>query len=209
MGVREDESVNYQFSDTSAKRSRSDAKPNINLVRSVNPFLSSLEIKAIRKEGIGYKDSGDVGKITYLVERDVKTVLFASKDNRERVLGLSAGSLRLLFWIVYTIESNQDVYWLNRPKYMRDANVSLNTVKTALGELQSCKIILPTEIKDVYFIDPSLFFSGSRLKCFEENVVVNDSNVTLEKKDDSGSGFAVMTSGATNEQFRDAINNVF
>jgi hypothetical protein len=85
----------------------------------------------------------------------------------------------------------------------------LNTVKTALGELQSCKIILPTEIKDVYFIDPSLFFSGSRLRCFEENVVVNDSNVTLEKKEERGSGFAVTTTGVTDQRFRDVINDVF
>jgi hypothetical protein len=75
--------------------------------------------------------------------------------------------------------------------------------------LQSCNVILPTEIKDVYFIDPSLFFSGSRLKCFEENVVVNDSNVTLEKKDEKGGGFSVTTNGASDEQFKDAINNAF
>lgn len=208
--VGEDESVKNQFSDK-PKRTRSDSKPNLHLVKAVNPFLSELKVDVVRREG-GYErtSDGDFRKSTFFTEKDTRVYLYANPVNRAKVLGLNASGMRLFVWMLYTLERGMDCWWLNVKRFMKEADVSLNTVKAGVSDLISRNIIAKTDIKDVYFIDPSVVYLGNRLTDFEDRVVVVNGTVSLEKQDVLGSSSSVsLDYDMSDDEFERKINDVF
>lgn len=210
IGVGEDESVKNQFSDN-LKRTRSDSKPNLHLVKAVNPFLSTLRVDVVRREG-GYErtSGGDFRKSTFFTEKDTRAYLYTNPVNRSKVLGLNASGMRLFVWMIYTLDRGMDCWWLNIKRFMKEANVSLNTVKAGVSDLISCGIISRTDIKDVYFIDPSMVYLGNRLTDFEDMVFVVNGTVSLEKQDVLGASSSVfLDEDLSDNDFESMINDVF
>ena len=76
-------------------------------------------------------------------------------------------------WIQVKIIAGEDIININRTKYMNDSNVgSINTVRESITELCVNKIITPTHIQGIYYINPAVFFKGSRIKKYPDNIKV-------------------------------------
>ena len=216
MAVTRDESVNNQISDKSGLKTHGNSSPNLNLISELNPYLEEFVLTAVRRDG-GYERDvhGNYVRSTFLTEKDDRTHVFLSAENKSRVASLSVGGLRLYVWIIYTIKIKEDKYWLNTKKFMREMGVTINTMKSAIKELIDKRIILPTSVKYVYFIDPKMIYRGSRLDEYEDKIEVVDSRVSVKKdflkSADKGNG---VIEGHIDDNVSDAdfiknINDIF
>jgi hypothetical protein len=197
MGVGKDETVNNQISDS--RKKRSDISPSLEMVKVLNPFEDGFEVLGVRREMGYYRDSGgNYQKNTFVSEKHEKTSLYITAENKEVLMGLGASGMRLFIWLCYTIKPRQDKYWLNVPKFMREANISLNTVKSGIKELIDAGVIALSDVKGIYFVNPRFLFRGNRVDVYEDLVRVIDSRVSLEKREDKG-----------DEEFTNDINNIF
>ncbi len=135
-----------------------------------NPFIDDLFIEI---KGFKSNDT-DVH-----IEKEVYTKLYKTSEKRKLFFSLREKSRSLLTWIFYTIKPGEDIIFLNKDLYMKEANVSINTFKEAVKELIETKFICNTDIKEYYWINPVYFFSGNRLKKYADKVSIVPSKNNL------------------------------
>lgn len=132
-----------------------------------NPLLTGFKIDVTELEDKNTFESQDgilLHKLFYF-ERERSTKLYINPNNRKLINELSNNSKCLLFWIMFKIPANTDYLKITAKKYMNENNInSINTFKAALVELQANLIICASAVKDVYFINPRLIYSGNRVK---------------------------------------------
>lgn len=145
---------------------------------SLNPFSNQLSFKATELYTKEYRDSGCGIRLpkTVMLDQVPHTKVFITADLRQRTMGLSKCALQVYMWFIFHTVNGKDYTKFNRSAYMREAGItSPNTVKTGINELIRYEFIAETAEKDVYWINPLLFFCGDRLKAFPNRLrVVNE-----------------------------------
>ena len=147
-----------------------------------NPFtqkkILSIEVSnIIDKSAFTRHQDGVLLHKVITVEREPAAKLYQSPENRKIVSSLSNNAKSLFIHILYRLEPGQDEIILNIKNYMDENKInSINTVKSAITELQQNQIIHQTtqnaKKHTIFFINPNFFFSGSRIKAFPENLKV-------------------------------------
>jgi hypothetical protein len=142
-----------------------------------NPFSFSLKIQATKifDHKQHYLDNdGVMMPKSYIIEREQTTKIYVSAAARKLVSGLSSSAHRLLFHILYEIDTNCDYIELDAKFYMKMNGIkSIKTYNEALRELCRNNFIAQTiDYKSVYWINPTLFFSGNRISKYPNNVSV-------------------------------------
>jgi len=106
-------------------------------------------------------------------EKDKYCRLYNSPESRMLVSKLKPYAKELLIWLIYELDAGKDYVWLNRERYMEEAGVkSPTTVSLAVKELRFGEFIMPSNVREIYYINPKHFFFGSRINAFKENVLV-------------------------------------
>lgn len=109
----------------------------------------------------------------YYFEIQPFTKIVKTPENRILIAGLTNAALKLFNWIQFEIITNQDFILINPDRCKTENKFKSNkTYYNALTELKKKEIIAPAQIKHVYFINPRLFFSGSRVKKYPQSVEV-------------------------------------
>lgn len=110
----------------------------------------------------------------YKVSRDEFVRIFTAAHNRKLIASLGNSAKSLYLHVLYSLESGKDWIKLNGARYMAENSVgSINTYKSALSELVQLNILREiSDHKGVYWINPRLFFCGSRIKKYPDSVVV-------------------------------------
>lgn len=139
-----------------------------------NPFIKDLVIPVATMPVRGqYKKDkdGDLLPAYIDIESERMCKLYVTAEKRKKVNALPGSSKELLLWIYYEIELGDDYLWINRLRYMTENNISSSTTyRTALDGLMKGGFISRTNVNAVYWINPALFFSGSRAHKFPKNV---------------------------------------
>jgi len=118
-------------------------------------------------------------------ERDGSVKLFTRKSNREKINALSFPSKEMFLWILSTVEWGSDLYCMNRGLYMLEQGVaSYNTYKKAVDGLVNGGVIQGTTVKDVFWINPKIFFKGSRANKYPDKVTYYEPGVRDEEEED-------------------------
>lgn len=140
-----------------------------------NPFLALLKIRVFKnKTGDKYHhdDKENIwsnAEVEFEAENYCKVFCDAAK--RLNMVELSPRAKDLLLWLIYEAENGKDYLWLNKVRYMEECRVgSINTYRSALNELIGVAFIIRTNHTDVFWINPSLFYNGNRIKKFPDNV---------------------------------------
>ncbi|WP_312697066.1 replication/maintenance protein RepL [Sphingobacterium mizutaii] len=129
----------------------------------VNPLITNLvvPVRLMRKK--------NQEEIEFDMDKNCK--IFIESANRKLVNELSSRSKEMFLWIIYTLETGRDHFWLNRQRYMKEMGIaSQTTFKAAIDPLIQKNFICKTTVRGVYFINPSIFYSGSRVNNFPEKV---------------------------------------
>lgn len=139
-----------------------------------NPLVGESFKIIVRKmiEGGKYRQDGDVLiPLEVEVEKEDYVKVYVKPENRKIINALTDTSKRLYIWIMYNIEHGSDWIWINKKLFMSEVHISsLNTYKKAVEELARYNLIHFTAIKDVFWINPRLFFAGSRVNKYPKNV---------------------------------------
>lgn len=111
---------------------------------------------------------------TFESEQIPSVKLYISKENRFKVNQLSVGAKELFMWILFACPKTEDLYWLNRKRFMYECNVkSLTSYLKYVKQLTKANIIAPTgQTKDVFWINPNFFFRGDKLEKYKDYKVL-------------------------------------
>lgn len=139
-----------------------------------NPFNDTdflIPTNTAREAG-KFVAEGDLLLPSYYDMEDEDIVkIYVSADNRKVVTMLSGNALRLFMWIGYELEYGNDMVWINRKRFMAEADIcSLNTYKKGLGELTRYGLIVLSTTPEVYWINPRYLFKGSRIKKYANKI---------------------------------------
>lgn len=153
-----------------------------------NPFTYSPEfIVKVREveaeQEFVHRDSIKEGVLTkapvkfkspYVVEQQIYTKIYRSKDLRKIEMGCSPRAVHLLRFIEYTINPGDDFIWINKDMYMSESDCTRNTYQGAIDELMRYGLIYMTPYTDVYWINPQFLFCGNRIKKYPNNLKDSD-----------------------------------
>jgi len=141
-----------------------------------NPFSYSLIIEVTKRYDSGkFKLSHDgvMIPISQLLERQQSTKIYHCNGFVDMVCNLSDKAMRLYMYIVHSINSNEDYIKINYKLYMSKNNIKdKRTYTNAVNELIRYNFIAATGFDNVYWINPNIIFSGSRINKYPDNVVV-------------------------------------
>lgn len=143
-----------------------------------NPFSQELVVEATRyvDEGIIIDDNGEKILASHLIEKQKYTKLYHIAGGCTKAMALSSGALRMFVFIAYHLDGTKDYLRITPENYNKKTQKgSLNTYKRAIMELVDECYITPTIFKNWYWINPVIFFGGSRINKFKNKVkVIND-----------------------------------
>jgi len=135
----------------------------------INPFVSFLSI-AVNEVKQGLKHNGEDNKV--LFEEKGYCKLFTDPKIRQHLSRLTGNAWQMLGWIMSEVKPSKDYLWVNKVRYMEEHKIkSIKTVNKALYELDNQRVIdAIAGMKDVYFINPAIFFNGSRINKYPDNI---------------------------------------
>ena len=143
----------------------------------LNPFVNNLQIEATKLTDTGKyvpDEDGTMLPCTVLVEKRQSTKIFYCSGCKDMIYNLSPGAKSLYLFVLYNLDSGQDWIQINIQWYMTKNNIkSINTYKEAVKELCRYLFLSQTvDYKDVYWINPMLFFSGNRITKYPTKVII-------------------------------------
>lgn len=153
---------------------RKKVKPNLDEIeaKAENPFALDESFQ-VRVNVI--KQFGKHGQVHEAeMESQQYTKLFRHSDTRKKIANLLPASRSILFWMCYSIEKTRHCIWLDRKRMMKECAIaSDNTVRKAIDQLIDKGFIAATSTQTVYWINPNIFFCGSRVNKYSDKVVRN------------------------------------
>lgn len=116
-----------------------------------------------------------------ILESQDYTRLFSSLENREIVSKLSPRGAHLLLWLMTKVIKKHDLILIDRHKYMEECGIARQeTYLNAIADLVMARVLAKApRFKDMYFINPHIFFKGSRLMKYKS--LLKPDNIRLSK----------------------------
>lgn len=147
----------------------------------VNPYRGAIKIRVtevLSQTEFTKDNDGELCKKRYYIEKDKSSKLYKVAGLPELTDRMTPKAQRLFLYMLVRIETNKEYFSLNTKHYMRTNGVkSMRTVNDAIKELLHNNIIIATSVRYVFFVNPTVMFSGDRLKHFPDNIeVVNSIN---------------------------------
>ena len=141
-----------------------------------NPLINdNFIIKAHLRTDHQFKNNkGKSPQITY--EDEQATKVYVNAEHRKVIASLNPGAKSLFIHILYELDWGKDYIWINKARFMDENNMlDERTFNAAIEELcnrpePEQPIITPSTLNGVYWINPRLFFCGSRLDKYPKNV---------------------------------------
>lgn len=147
-----------------------------------NPFLNQLVIectKRIDPEAYIPDEDGTMLPASSVIEKTKPLRVYRPDGSKAAAMNLSAGALRLFVYIQYTLKTSKDYLMITPEQYSKVA--TRNVYKKAIEELWRYGYIQPTVQKHVFWVNPNLLFSGSRIKKWPDKVVVKNTWAPTKK----------------------------
>lgn len=100
---------------------------------------------------------------------------FSNAHNVDMIMGLSGGSVKLLWYAMANICYGDNYVIINVKRFMKKADVrSMTSYRSYVRELIDAKVFAKTNIDDVFYFDHNLFFKGSRVNNLDSALIITD-----------------------------------
>lgn len=134
-----------------------------------NPFVQSLQIKAIWRMSSRYESEGRVVQSKpYEVEHRVH---FYTEKVQPLFATLPNSAINLFMWIAAKLRYESDVIEIDPDRYCKEMEVSMRTFYDAIERLRN-KVIVPRDKRaKTYYVNPAYIYRGSRTKSYPNNIV--------------------------------------
>lgn len=146
-----------------------------------NPFSQELviDVTKVEDEGKFIVDEDGVSlPAHHYIEKQKCVKFYKFKGAREHMLSLSAGALRMIVYIGFTLDGSKDYIRVLPSTYdKKTGKGSLNTYKRAIDELITAGYLTPTIqiYKHTYWVNPAMMFCASRKDKYPTKVRVKGS----------------------------------
>jgi hypothetical protein len=165
-------------------------KPKIDESKLINnPFANpKFRIHTRPSGAIQYEKYGDMLLPKEVnLEKEANTKVYHLTNIRDLLFIMDSQGRDLFIWLIYTVTVGKDWVWINKELYMDKAKIkSYTTYRKAVDEIITYGIVTPTMYTDTYWINPAVFFCGSRVNKYPNNVVVDGkTNKDKEHEDNS------------------------
>lgn len=130
--------------------------------------------KITSSEGVVMTGKSVKNQYCFTVEQEQFTKVFNKSAYRLHIMSLSPKARDLYLWLIYEIDCGKDYIWVNKERYMEELNVSVNTINSAIQDLIASIVIVPSAIKDVFWINPLFFFNGNRLEKYKDKIIKDE-----------------------------------
>ena len=138
----------------------------------VNMGFSILTVSVADKSVFKTDNDGIHLPNEYIMEKETSTRVYTKSEHRLFITQLSDKSKSLYLWLLYEIEPGKDYLWINKERYKQESKTSDNTYRAAIEELVNNLVLAPSLVRNVYWINPRLFFSGNRVNKYPNHVEV-------------------------------------
>jgi len=160
-----------------------------------NPFLRDYTLKVMemnvskelssvkRSEGI-ITDITATGNINnrYYIETTPYARLYKVPAHLKELVQCTGATLKLLIWIMIKVEVGSDYIVVDIEDFKRRASCSHSSYCRAVAELTGLYFIMRQKQPNVFWINPSYFFSGNAITKYADNMQVVAVNVEDLKK---------------------------
>lgn len=139
----------------------------------VNPFVENLSIpttEVIETKKYVIVDGKQVNS-SYKIEKQAYTKVFYFGGSKDLKYALSDKAFRLYVYIQDHLEPAEDYVIINPEYYCRKNNIkSVGTLYKAITELKANFIRRRKDIEHAYWINPAIFFNGSRIAKYPQKL---------------------------------------
>lgn len=139
----------------------------------VNPFESSLSVPVSRvvMKGQYRRDGEDLLESEVTMDRAQKVSVFITSQLRVSAMNLNPSTLKLLVWVMYETEYGLDYVWINTRRFLKESGMSKTSYRASADLLCRYGYVYPVVgHPDVYWINPSVMFNGSRVSSFPKSL---------------------------------------
>lgn len=145
---------------------------NNNIV--VNPFVTHLSINVNISTNYKKRENEFIEKAIELeADRYLKLFCYDSFA-RNLMKNLSPCSAKLMLWIMMELLPTEDVVRINKEKFKLESGIkSTTTVLQSIKDLIDLGVITGTSEKEIYWINPAIFFSGNRIRKYKDKATFN------------------------------------
>ena len=126
------------------------------LKTAINPHTTNflVKIKEIEFENQYKELDGVLVSLHKEVEASNYHKVYRSSDHTRGIYSLTPSALKLYTWIQYNTGYGEDFVYLNRPRAIKDLDLSVNTMKKIVKELQIKGFITATVYRSIYWVNP-------------------------------------------------------
>jgi hypothetical protein len=143
-----------------------------------NPFLTSLSIPCYYSSFNKGKDDKSIQKSVTFTLRESSPYTSVYHEYLLPVMKLLTGSgPSIVFYIISKLGQSSEKIELNPIKVCEACDISYATYKRGLEQLKGLSIIVKANRKNIYWINPNLFFRGSRINAFPNNLEIPQSPI--------------------------------
>lgn len=157
-------------------KKKQEAQPTDEDLRALksNPFTGGdFKINTIKRSDPNkYErdDEGDWLPHIYAQEKDNCTKLYVSSEIRKIVCFLGESGAAVLLWVMYELKAGKDFIIINPKRFKKEHQYKTDKpLRSGLFELLRYQFIASTVFENVYYINPSVLFNGSRLKKYKQH----------------------------------------
>lgn len=150
----------------------------------INPFVRNLTIN-VKVDKVYAKRDFDVFTEKFVeLEADRYLKLFCYKPiNKQLIRTLSPTASNMFNYIITEILTGEDCIRIDRKRYKEATNIkSDTTITSALKELIDKAVISKTSEKDLYWINPDIFFTGNRINKYRDSAIINQIEYDINRR---------------------------
>ena len=136
-----------------------------------NPYIACMKLVARKRLSRVLGKDNETVERKYLLEVQPCTKIWHDVDYRNVINSIDdVMAFKLFIHIVYTL--NKDFVCINPTFCISKYNLrSRRNFDDAIKVLLKRAIITPTIVKDIYWVNPAMMFSGNRLDEYPDNIV--------------------------------------
>jgi Firmicute plasmid replication protein (RepL) len=149
-----------------------------------NPFLGSFEINCGYSKPNKSNSEDHLSSITFnLMEYDRRVSVY--QDDLMQVVTKFSGSTHLLFFYVLAhLGDGSESIQLLENKVTFECGISKSTFRRSLEQLKELNILRRKRMKNMYWINPGMFFRGQRYKNFPNSIYYQSKEPSTPRLED-------------------------
>lgn len=156
-----------------------------------NPFTDSLKMTISKKNIVAGRSSNDVivdtetgeqsGSVAFIKIQEYEKEQFVKfyVDNLRMFFDLSRKAIRVLAYIMQALKPRKDIVYIDLTDCSEFTKYAKSTILNGISELLENEFIARTKMTNMYYINPSIFFNGSRVNFIKQFKLKNDQKISL------------------------------